>query len=288
MKKTIFNISAICLIILVILSCDKVEGPYIEGNPYTGVYDSDLPIRKILLEDFTGFGCTNCPQANEEIIKLLDRYGNHIVPVAVHAGWFATSFISGDPDFTTTIGEELGGNGDDNYGFFNITTQPIGVVNRISSNDDYKVKYEEWSKRIVDILSINKFADIDITIANTYNSDTKELEITINAEAINNVDAKLSLSVYIIENGVTGRQKDGSAVIEDYEHNHMLRAGVNGTWGNEVSTFSSFEAEDEIKESYSFILNDNWNENNCEIIAFIYNTDTKEVIQAEQSTVINK
>jgi len=118
MKNNIRNISVILLVIIIITSCDKVEGPYIEGNPYSGIYDSDLPIRKILLEDFTGFGCVNCPRANEEIHKLQDRYGDHLIPIAVHAGWFATPFTSSDPDFRTSVGRELGGNGNDSLGVF--------------------------------------------------------------------------------------------------------------------------------------------------------------------------
>jgi hypothetical protein len=269
---------------IAILSCETVEEPFIESNPYTGVYDSDLPIRKILIEDFTGFGCVNCPRANEMIHTLKNTYGAHVVAIAVHSGFFAQPFAPGDPDYRTEVGFTLGGDGIAHDGFFHIADQPIGVVNRIKDpvSGEYKVSYQNWSKRIVDILKVNKFADIGIEITNSL--DGLNLTTTITAKTVNPISDLTKIAVYIIEDHVIGKQKDGSVVIPDYEHMHMLRAGViasDPTWGETFSN-NSIPAGNQITKNYSFALSENWNPANCSVVAFIYYSNTLEVIQAEE------
>ena len=46
--------------------------------------------RAILIEDFTGQYCVNCPRATEEIERLIEQYGDTvIIAVAIHSGPFS-------------------------------------------------------------------------------------------------------------------------------------------------------------------------------------------------------
>ncbi|NOZ46592.1 MAG: Omp28 family outer membrane lipoprotein [Chlorobi bacterium] len=283
MKKIIL-IGIISLFFAV--SCEQVEEPYIEGNPFTGVYDSDLPIKKILIEDFTGINCPNCPRADEEIKKLKERYGGHIVAIAIHAGWFATPYGE-DPDYRTDVGFELGGDGI-TLGYFHVQEQPIGLINRKQYDGESKVEYQSWSNKVVEILSENKFADIDVNIENTFFEEKDSLNTSVFVKGITDVNAKLSLSVYLIENKIISKQNNGSEVTSDYEHNHVLRAGINGTWGDEISTEIPFKKGKEVEKKFSFTLNNTWVADNCEVVAFVYNSDTKEAIQAEVKHVVSE
>jgi len=49
---------------IVITSCDVLEGPFDEQ--VNNNIDTTKPLRKILLEDYTGHTCGNCPCAAEE------------------------------------------------------------------------------------------------------------------------------------------------------------------------------------------------------------------------------
>ena len=281
-KLKIFQFIAI-VAFLFIVGCDTVEEPYIESNPYTGVYASDLPIRKILLEDFTGWACVNCPRASDEIHKLQETYGGHVVAIGIHSGFFADPNLGGGPDFRTDVGLELGGNGTSSTGFFDIVEQPMGVINMRNKNGDYRIGDAYWSKEIYDILSVNKFADIDININLDYDDASGELGISINSKLMTDLNSKLKLAVYIIENNIDGKQKDGSDVIDHYSHKHVLRAGVNGTWGDEISTDIPVHEGAIFNNEYTYTLDDEWDSSNCAVIAFIYNSETLEVIQAEET-----
>ena len=281
----IFQLIALIAIIFVV-ACDTVEKPYIEGNPYTGEYDSDLPIRKILVEDFTGWACVNCPRASEEIHKLQSSFGGHVIAIGVHAGFFSDPNLGGGPDFRTDVGLELGGDGMFASGFFNISEQPIGVINRMNNADDYLIDDANWSKEIYNILAVNKFADINIELGFIYDETTKLLEINVNSETLIELNSKLKLSVYIIENNIVAKQKDGSETIEDYVHQHVLRAGVNGTWGTEISSTIPLASNTEFDNEFTYTIDDEWDVSNCAVVAFIYNSETHEVIQAEESNLL--
>jgi hypothetical protein len=66
-------------------------------------------------------------------------------------------------------------------------------------------------------------------------------------------------------------------LIEDYEHNHVLRKVVNGTWGSSIelsNTSTSF--------TFNYTLEDFWVKSNCNVVAFVYDNSNKEVLQAEK------
>ena len=48
--------------------------------------------KKILLEDYTGHKCGNCPRAAEKAEELKEIYGDQLIPIAIHAGFFASDF----------------------------------------------------------------------------------------------------------------------------------------------------------------------------------------------------
>lgn len=275
--KNIFRLLLFTFLLATIHSCDVVEEPFIESNPFTGVYDSDLPIRKIFLEDFTGYRCTNCPRAAKEMVRLQETYGAHIVPMSVHFGFFSVPLSMGDPDFSTEVGDQI-------VSAFSIPDNPpLGMVNRkiFSEGDPYYWYHEDWSTKIVTVLSENKFADVSIELVPEFNENTKELSVEVKCEDISAPAIDLKLAIYLIENHIIGKQTDGSAVVEDYEHNHVLRDGIissDATWGESITL--------PLDKSYTYTLNENWVPGNCSLVAIVYNAASKEVIQAEETEII--
>jgi hypothetical protein len=69
----------------------------------------------------------------------------------------------------------------------------------------------------------------------------------------------------------------------DYVHNHVYRANVNGQDGESVSlsnnVFKNFE--------HSISVKDLWNPANLEVVAFIYDENTREVYQAAEAEVVS-
>ena len=88
------------------------------------------------------------------------------------------------------------------------------------------------------------------------------------------------LQVWLLEDSVMAMQMmpDGS-VNTEYVHNHVLRATVNGLWGDDFSV-----DEGEWKEQQlTFQPDEAWNPAHLSIVAFVYNANG--VLQAAKGRV---
>lgn len=285
MKKILGFLLLILLAGGFFVSCDVIDEPYIEDA--SEVWNG----RKILILDFTGHHCPNCPTGHRTLEQLQESFPEVIVPVAVHGTYFAR-FITDTSkpfhyDFTTPTGLELAGDVAGNPGYFDIVGLPVGAVNSLVSEQTLSPGC--WASEIVQYLS--KYPEFDIEITNEFlTSDSIKTDVVLTSEIAS--DRNLSLCVYIVESDIIHWQEDNSAEIspvDDYEHNHVLRGSLNGTFGNDVNTGnSSISIGEEIEESYTLKLGDDWIPENCHIVAFVYDTDTKEVLQAEESELISE
>ena len=61
---------------------------------------------------------------------------------------------------------------------------------------------------------------------------------------------------------------------------------MNGTWGDVVGTDGQAISGSALTNSYSYTIPDGWNADNCSVVAFVYNTTTNEVVQAEEKNIV--
>jgi thiol-disulfide isomerase/thioredoxin len=274
------KIFSFILITIFLFSCNEIDNPLKERTNTCGEDDINFPIRKILVEDYTGQTCGNCPEAAEILHKIKEDYCEHIIPLAVHVGFFAVPDPAhGFPaDYRTEAGNELG------EFFENDNALPNGLVNRAEFNEKIVLNRDEW-RSAVDVL-FSLLPDLTIEIESSYDENTNEISVKIISEIRTIIPEDVNLAVYLAENNIISPQKDYSAdpsYIENYVHNHMLRKAVNGAFGEKIA--SSLAAGDIITKNYTFAANSEWVPENCEIVAFISYTDTKEIIQAESELV---
>lgn len=243
-KLTILTIVAASL-----FACDTID----ENERYVQLETIEAK-RNVLLEEFTGQNCPNCPTAHETAAKLKEQYGEALITVSIHAGPFA--FAEGSKSFPTFKTPE----GDTYADAWGITTYPAGVINRTSGN----TSYSDWATIVRD--EIQKVAELDIELAATLNADKTAVSISTALKPLNDIEG--SLQLWITESGMISRQKNGSETIREYEHNHVYRTSVNGVGGESVSlssnVFKTFNHSIDVKE--------NWNAEKLSVVAFVYNS----------------
>jgi len=282
---------AISFFAIFLFSCDKVEQPIKDGkNPWVesttpeDTVTPEVPIRKILVEDFTGHLCGNCPRAAENILELKSTYGDHIIPIAIHVGAYATPISAPfDADYNTAVGDEL----DSEYGPANAGL-PAGIINRQAFDGSIIQSWQQWSADVNGLLVETEDASIGITIENTFDESSRKVDTKITANILADFSENLNVCVYFVEDSIVSAQKDYSLtpdLVDNYVHRHLLRKAVNGAFGTELA-FSATQGEEIIKE-FSFVADENWDMSHGEIVAFITYADTKEVIQAESEHVIS-
>ncbi|HBS85342.1 MAG: hypothetical protein A2W91_16170 [Bacteroidetes bacterium GWF2_38_335] len=279
--KNIFK--AFCLAIIIgFTACDIVEEPFYEGTGPDPIPEKKY--RKILIEDYTGHFCTNCPTAHDTMYAIEDYYNINdtarVVALSIHAGDFAFPYPDfGYPeDFRTSVGDEL-----DAYFQVSSAGLPKGLVNRKENEDGLRLDADDWRDAIKDIFQISELADIYLTINNTYNSGTNQVTTTVTTEYIVDMEGTYNLCVFLCEDSIIAPQLEHGDLIPDYRHMHMLRKSFNGTWGEEVGSGTN-AAETSLDKTYTLSLAGNVPEN-CYVIAFVINMETDEVIQAEKKKV---
>lgn len=252
--KNLFLGVATAAMAMAAASCSNID----EGDRLIYVKPAEVG-RAILIEDFTGQKCINCPTGTEIINGIVDTYGeDNVIAVGIHSGPLGFAGNSKTVGLMTDTGNEYYTRWDKE----NKMGQPWVIFNRKTSPDSH---YNNWAAMVGTIIS--EKANLSVKIANAYDAATRTLTTTVGADGVNGtVNGKLQ--VWIVEDGVKALQMmpDGSAN-KEYVHNHVFRAAVNGTWGEDVTVK---EGETTTKQ-YSYVLPEAWDADKIAVVAFVYN-----------------
>lgn len=230
-----------------LISCDHIEreNRLIYEKPATAK-------RVVLLEEFTGQRCVNCPKGTEVIEQLIAEYGDTaVVAVGIHGGPLG---FSGN-DTTTGLATEVG---DEYYQHWNLEYQPVGLVNR-----HHPVNYPEWPAAVKE--ELGKPASINLQVSAVINNSIIYIHVdALGTEGLTNG----MLQIWILEDGIKAMQMmpDGSSN-PDYIHHHVFRKAVNGTWGEETT----IKEGEKYSWEFSQAADPEWNTSKLSIVAFVYN-----------------
>lgn len=290
--KRYFNPAIVLFVVAVfIFSCDKVNDPY-STNSTGGGDTSVVKVRKVLIEDYTGHKCGNCPEAAITAQTIKAQHGEQVVVMAVHAGFFAKPLASPyNYDFRTQVGDDF-----DNF-FVQGSPNPLGMINRSGYATNTHIKPLGIWASIVDTV-ITKAPDAWIEIENTYNSSTRKIDGKVKTEFLNMMTGTYKLIILLTEDSIVKPQLDysqpaGQQNVLNYVHHHVLRTAISSTsWGDVIATGSA-AAGDSAEVPFSYTLPATFpaingiapNEDKCYIVAFIYDSATYEVIQVEEKKI---
>ena len=219
--------------------------------------------RVVLIEDFTGQNCINCPIAHETIDGLVEQYGDNVVAVSIHAGPLSLSDKT-PIGLATEEGEYYAKQAD-------VTIYPTGLVDRLGSPSTP----DEWPTLVYNDIQVPSLFDLDL------NAYCENGIIKVKAEMTANLESDVILQLWVVESNIVSLQKmpDGSTN-GAYVHNNVFRACVNGLDGQPVSLAS---LQKQTSES-EIALNERWKTENLAIVGFLY-TPELGVLQAARCNV---
>jgi hypothetical protein len=278
---------AFASLIMLMAGCDVIDFPKLEF----GTYRADLygpppvfepaaaPHRKVLLEDFTGHDCGNCPNGHLKAAELLDQYGEDIAVVSVHAGSLAAPFPPNYPnDWTTPEGQ------------YYLLTQvgsdvmPKGRTNRLP---DASVIHSPsaWPAKVAEAFAED--AEVNLQMQVSYVPDNQDLNIHVNSQWFADLTGDYRLVIMITENDIIAPQlwyNHDPEYNPEYVHEHMLRGTVTGATGLVVA--SNPESGSSQTSSYTFDWNTSWVPENCEVVALITEGESGRVLNVQKTYVI--
>lgn len=260
---------------LAFASCDTIEGDYVNvsGAPDP---NNNVIVQRVLLEEFTGVQCNNCPAANAKAVELHDFYGDQVILLGLHSGNFATTSPDHPRAFNTPEADEL-------YSFFSIFGVPVGMINR----EDYETQAiakgsGSWSSEINALLdpSNTVLAEITFDTNYVYDSNTRELTVSGQMQILENLPSdQIYLSLFLAENDIVSPQTlQDKSVDPNYVHQHVFRGSFNSTFGAQLDL-----SQDTITFNESITLSDpEIVKENCEVIAFVYDREDFQIIQVNK------
>ncbi len=265
----------------VLYSCEKVSpldnhyyiADTVSGGGGGGGGEEEV-VKKVLLIDFTGVKCNNCPNAHRTIHQLEGVYPEKIVAVAIHGTAMARPYKNGvdlRTDAGKTIINELG-----------ITAVPIGLVDKYDKNS--LTQLTGWTDQVANV--INEAPEFGIKIENSFDDATNKLNIAVDLKAQVQSDKKVKLVVFVIEDGIITKQADKTVeggVVEEYEQKHVFRGAVSDIWGDAVFA-NGIEQNGTDKVEYAYDFNAEWNAENSKVVAFLID-ETSNVLNAQEKEV---
>ena len=274
MKRTLLNIIAFVFALVAFVSCDVIP----ENDRYIEVEDQGGErVQRLLIEEFTGHKCVNCPDGAAIVHEIQEYYPGRVVVVGIHAGMLATP--TGEfakQNFMTADGTKY-------YNEFGVQGNPAALLNREHfAGEDWAVRTKEkWMTYAISELGKEPVCEVLPTV--TYNAETRELSVETEVEAYENMPADLNLQVQVVENVIGMQLKSGDVIDEEYEHNHVFRTSVNGTWGEAIESLPAGE-----KKTYTCAttFNEKWVPENSTVVVFVYENSSKRVLQCNQAAVV--
>lgn len=173
--------------------------------------------RTVLLEEYTGQMCANCPAAHAVADDLIKQYGDDLIVVGIHGGAFGMSESYSLPDgsFTclaTTSGDALHTSND-------IKSWPAAIVNRATS----ALTTDGWPAAVRNALA--EPADLDMGATMAFNADSTVITASIGLRPCADID-HASLHVWVLESGIDAFQQDGATLLEHYTHRHVYSGSM--------------------------------------------------------------
>ena len=282
MKKIIYSL--LLILPLFWVSCDKIEddemlvypkGQTSENTPITDTVSQ----QRVLLEDYTGWKCVNCPRAAAKATELISKYGEKLIVMAVHSTAFASpSASNNNVDFRTEYGEKWATD-------FGCTSLPTGIINRTKIGDAYPIGDANWDTQIQSTISTKEHL-MDINLGAIYKESYNKILVSTENVFLKDVSYPTLINVLVIESGIVGVQLNSNPdygttpKIEDYVFNHVLRK--NGLIGYPLSN-SVVSKGTTISTNYLIDVDTDIQDiSKCKIVVFVTNANTKEVVQVNE------
>lgn len=231
------------------------------------VYDKDLSFdRVILIEEFTGQACGNCPKGAKVIDESTEGREERVARINHHSGYQKDIF---------TIEES-----DEIASFFEVNSAPSCMLNRAIQDERAELIGAEgvvWhpglmTTGIVDN-EINRPSLITVEINTSFNDDTKVLTVNVSGKTnVNLTDVRMS--VVLTQSQYVAYQASAST---KYLHDDFPIAFLTLYDGEAII----FESDGTYNQSYTYTVKENYNKvvtnlAQLKVVAFVSNWKSKE------------
>lgn len=267
MNKITF-ISVLAALMFVSAGCDKID----INNTHKPI-EPTIGNKTVLIKDFTGARCVNCPAAADYVHELQHRLGeDRIFILSVHAGFLAQP-MGQFPDFLTEEGTAWYNNHDSN---------PLFSVDYPTLTEGHTLNVEQVDTPVADALVEPQL--FDIYIQNTYDEATRRLSVENTYYSEADGSGKIYATVCLVEDSIVGWQTVPGGVDKEYVFRNVFRGTLNGADGEFVAS-GTFFFGDYFYSTHSMVLDSTYNADQCYILTYIYDPESGKIVQTAMEKI---
>lgn len=294
------------LCMIFIPSCDKVDNPIkpeilLDTTLFPGNWeDYEFPTfnpntntdRNVMLEDFTGHRCPNCPAAGWIAYGIEQANPDRVFVSSVHAApsglssFQTTASDCGEAsnptdqfctEFYCAEGIEYGQTfGSGGFGFIG---NPQGNINRINYTGSDMFQFSsDWEAKTNEVLTANVL-NVNIQSQSNYYAETNGFFLHTETEFISDLSGgQYSLVVNLMENEIKDYQDSLGVKVPYYKHHNVFRGCIDGlAWGQDLG--GTYASGTKIYKDYSYQLPAGTDNTQFHLLIYVYDVSTYEVLQ---------
>ena len=278
-------LGAVAAFCILLLSCCKEVGPDINlhGNA-NSVSDTtyiaatvDTPgAKNVLVEEFTGVECPNCPAGHAVVAGIQAQYATgRIAAIAMHPNnalgqpfqFSQQNLIDAN---STSLLTYLG-----DPGF-----EPAGAVDRqlFSGQTTILTDRSYWAGFVQSEFALKP--QVNILLSDQYTTGSSQVTIIAEIHYTQAISNPNNITIALTEDSITTAQLDGSSIDTFYVHNNVLRTIITGTTGDNVAYNSSVTLVPGrvVRLVYQTTLNSLWKPQHMHVVAFVHEHSTSQVV----------
>ncbi|MDE6308549.1 MAG: Omp28-related outer membrane protein, partial [Bacteroidales bacterium] len=233
-------------------ACDKIP----EDETRTSTELPEWQGKTVVLEDFTGVGCTNCPNAAEIAHNLQTLMGDKLIVVELHGqtAQISESLVApqaaGDPDLRNAAAAVYSTH-------WKVAGLPVGLINR---KQDEGISRARWRGTAIGV-----YGEVPVaTIEATASLSGSTISVSANGLFPQAYSGEIHVLTMILEDGFSVTQIVNGEETPGYIHNHVLRHVIDNPWGVKIMDGVS---ADSTRFEYAGTVNvePNWKKENLSV-----------------------
>ena len=214
--------------------------------------------KTVLIKDFTGARCVNCPAAAEHAHNLQHQLDeDHIFIMSVHAGYLAQP-LGSFPDFLTDEGTEWYNNNNSN---------PLFTVDHVALTEGNTLNETQIDAPVT--AALEEEQTFEIVVGPNYDETNRQLKVDVQAIALDDLDGHFFMTVCLVEDHIIGWQTIPGGVDKEYDFRNVFRGTLNGAYGTSFEDLH-VDANDTFHFSYTTEINADYNADECYLMVYVY------------------
>jgi len=233
--------------------------------------------KNVIIEEFTGVRCPNCPQGHVIIANIKATNPGRVIAVSLHPINSLGKPYNGvsTQDFQNAKAQSL-------FDYLEpIGQEPAAGIDRKKFSGEAYILLDKslWSGYTIQQLT--QATPVNLILDKSYDSTNHELTVFAELHYTQNVTEENKLTILVTESDIITAQLNGAVVDTFYNHKDVMRDFISDTQGDLIT--QTREAGRVVRKVYKKVLDAAWKPENMRIVAYLHEyQNTKMVYQGKE------